>query len=289
MALSRFVLLRYLWIAFLAALAPGCTRFQILNATVPSCTYRQTSDLSYGPTSRQKLDVYQPRKSIPGPARVVIFFYGGYWQAGQKSDYRFVAEALAAEGFIAVLPDYRLYPETTFPGFVEDGALAVRWVHDHIEQYGGDPRLIYLMGHSAGAHIATLLTLDHRYLEAVGLDAGAIRATASLSCPYDFIPDNTDRAVFKLKPGDPPNPAIEPIRFANSHSAPLLLVHGCLDDIVRPSNAQQMADAMRGAGRTTPCAFYRNLGHVGIALSLASSFHWLAPVLHDTSVFFRAH
>jgi len=81
---------------------------------------------------------------------VVIFFYGGEWQAGEKGDYRFAAEALTSEGFIAVLPDYRIYPEVTFPAFVQDGARAVRWVHDNIAAFGGDPGRIYLMGHSGG-------------------------------------------------------------------------------------------------------------------------------------------
>src|SRR6185437_12593688 len=105
-------------------------------------SYTRTTDLAYGQVVRQKLDVYRPRALSVDEKRgvpVVVFFYGGDWQAGQKGDYRFVAEALASRGLMAVLPDYRLYPQVTFPKFVEDGAMAVRWVHDHIGRYGGDP------------------------------------------------------------------------------------------------------------------------------------------------------
>ena len=92
----------------------------------------------------QKLDVYLPHNSPSGtgtdarPGKsIVIFFYGGYWKVGSRAEYRFVGQALASEDFIAVLPDYRLYPSVIFPGFVQDGALAVKWVHDNAERAGG--------------------------------------------------------------------------------------------------------------------------------------------------------
>ncbi|MEO7155926.1 MAG: alpha/beta hydrolase, partial [Vicinamibacterales bacterium] len=147
----------------------GCSKFDLLNATVPARNYLRTDDISYGPLARQKLDVYRP-KSPPPRADIVIFFYGGDWQAGSKRDYRFVAEALTSRGFVAVMPNYGLYPEVTFPAFVEDAAQVVRWAHDNATTIGGDPAHIYLMGHSAGAHIAALLTLDARYLAGTGLD-----------------------------------------------------------------------------------------------------------------------
>ena len=165
------------------SLFTGCTSFQVLNSTVPKSCYIATLDMAYGNNARQRLDVYRPRKA--GNGKVVVFFYGGSWRTGSKTDYRFVAEALTSRGFIAVLPDYRVYPEVMFPKFVEDSATAVRWVHDHISRFSGDTNHIYLMGHSAGAHIAALLTLDAHYLADAGLERKTIRATAGLSiaCP----------------------------------------------------------------------------------------------------------
>ena len=273
-------------------LSTGCTKFDVLNATIPSFGYARTADLPYGAIPRQKLDVYRPR-SVPADAKpgakVVVFFYGGYWQYGEKGDYRFVAEALASRGFVAVLPDYRVYPETRFPGFVEDGALAVKWVHDHIAQFGGDPQHIYLMGHSAGAHIATLLALDPHYLQAVGLSTGVIRGAVGLSGPYDFQPDDSDRAVFGMQPGDPRNPAIEPIHFARADAPPLLLVQGCQDNVVDPQNTIKLARAIRAVGGAVQTIFYHSRGHAGIALAFAWDFRWLAPVLTDTTAFVNQH
>jgi acetyl esterase/lipase len=286
-----FVRARALRLCALIALLPlgGCTGFDVLNAPVSSRGYSRTTDLPYGPIPRQKLDIYVPRNATPN-SRVVIFFYGGEWQAGQKGDYRFAGEALSSEGFIAVLPDYRIYPEATFPQFVEDGALAVRWVHDNIASFGGDPTHIYLMGHSAGAHIAALVTLDAHYLKDLGLDRSVIRATAGLAGPYDFFPFDEDRAIFHMKPGDTkPDPNIEPINFVDGHAAPFLAVQGMTDTTCTPNNAFELVAKTRAAGGEADYVTYKNRGHVAVVVALASEFRWLAPVLKDCADYFRRH
>jgi acetyl esterase/lipase len=266
----------------------GCSKFDILNATIPSCGYTLTSNLPYAPLPRQKLDVYVPRGAKPGAA-VVIFFYGGDWQNGNKVDYRFVAQALTSRGFIAVLPDYRLYPSVTFPAFVEDGAMAVRWVHLHIADFGGDPHLVFLAGHSAGAHIVALLTLDKTYLQSVGLNRNVIRATAALSGPYDFIPSPPDRAVFSMPVNDThPDPKIEPINFVDGSAPPMLLVQGLSDPTVNPSNARSLATRIRAAGGSVQCVMYPGVGHPAVVLAFAWPFRWLAPTLRDVTNYFRS-
>lgn len=271
----------------------GCSSFDVLNAMVPSRASLRTSNVPYGAHPRQNLDVYRPRvnaKSAEPPAAgVVVFFYGGYWNSGSKADYRFVAEALTSQGFVAVLPDYRLYPDVTFPAFVEDGALAVRWAHDHAARIGGDPQRIYLMGHSAGAHIAALLTLDEHYLADVGLSTTAICATAALSGPYDFVPGPETRPIFNMSRDDETPPrGINPIHFADDGEAPpMLLIHGQRDDIVEPANAFHLAQRIRGAGGMVRTITYEKRGHVGVALALACPFRWLAPVLRDVTNFFN--
>ncbi|MGA2233458.1 MAG: alpha/beta hydrolase [Tepidisphaeraceae bacterium] len=273
-------------ILLLAIAATGCNRFAILDATIPSGGYLRETDLAYGPLPRQKLDVYQPRH-VTAQAPVVIFFYGGDWQNGEKGNYRFVAEALTSRGFVAVLPDYRLYPDVTFPAFVEDGALAVRWVHDHIAAYHGNPACLFLMGHSAGAHIVALLTLDKRYLQQVGLDRSAITATAGLSGPYDFIPSPDDRPVFGMSPEDlKTNPDMEPITFTDGSAPPMLLIHGLADGVVDPANSQRLAEKISKSGGSVCYRAYRNVDHAGVVLSLAWPFRWIAPTLWDVTDFF---
>jgi acetyl esterase/lipase len=270
------------------SLFTGCTRFQVLNSTVPKSGYLATLDLAYGDNARQRLDVYRPRKA--GNGKVVIFFYGGSWRTGSKTDYRFVAEALTSRGFIVVLPDYRVYPEVMFPKFLEDSATAVRWVHDHISRFSGDPNNIYLMGHSAGAHIAALLTLDAHYLADVGLERKTIRATAGLSGPYDFTPNPWDRPVFGLATNDTYiNLNIEPIHFVDGKEPPMLLLQGLCDKIVAPFNTTNLAARIRETGGQVEVITYPNRAHATVALALASKFHWLAPVLDDVTDYFNRH
>lgn len=267
----------------------GCRGFDLLNAPISSAGYCRKVDIPYGTAPRQKLDVYVPRNA-PANARVVIFFYGGEWHAGQKGDYRFAGEALTSKGFIAVLPDYRLFPQATFPAFVEDGALVVRWVHDNISRLGGDPSRIYLMGHSAGAHTAALLTLDAHYLKAVGLSRQAIRATAGLSGPYDFEPYGEDRPVFNMRLDEvTPPPAIEPINFVDGRSPPMLLQQGGKDTLVNPHNAIELEEKICRAGGYAKAIIYPDRAHEAMVVALAAPWRWLAPVLDDAAQFFREH
>ncbi len=259
----------------------------MLNATVPSWGYARTANIAYGNLPRQTLDVYRPNGTSRG-ASVVIFFYGGDWQNGSKEDYRFVAQAMSSEGFVTVMPDYRLYPNVTFPAFVEDGAQAVRWTHDHAAEFGGDPDKIFLMGHSAGAYIAALLTLDGRYLHSVGLDRSNIRATAALSGPYDFYPAPFDLPAFGMTSPDAPlDINTQPIHFVDGKEPPMLLVQGLRDPTVDPANATRLATKIRDAGGQVKLITYADRGHPDIVMSLATPFRWLAPVLRDVSDYFR--
>ena len=269
------------------ALFTGCSGFQVLNFASPSRGNARITDLPYGTQPRQKLDVYRPQAAAPG-ARVIIFFYGGSWRSGNKADYRFVADALTARGFVVVVPDYRLYPAAIFPAFVEDGAAAILWVHDNISQFDGDPTQLYLMGHSAGAHIAAMLTLDARYLKAVGLDRNVIRATAGLSGPYDFVPTESDRAVFGLHP-NAATPTIQPITYVDGEEPPMLLLHGLRDKTVEPANASRLAARIREAGGEVDCIFYPDRAHASVIIALAWPFRWLAPVLDDVTQYFQQH
>jgi len=154
-------------VAAACALLNGCRASEFMVANLPNAFSRLQlhADLAYGSDRRQRLDIVAPRQGINRP--VVIFWYGGSWTQGRKADYRFVGVALAKQGFVAVLPDYRLYPKVTFPMFDEDAARAVAWVQRHVSEYGGDPTHIVLMGHSAGGHTAAFFGLQSRILAPV--------------------------------------------------------------------------------------------------------------------------
>lgn len=281
--MSKSILARLGLAAWLPVLLAACSPVDLLNATVPTDGYAVSEDHAYGPDPRHRLDVYVP-DDLAGPAPVVIFFYGGSWTRGDRGDYLFAAEALVSRGYVAVLPDYRLYPDVAFPGFLDDSAQAVRWVRDSIAEHGGDPQRIFLMGHSAGAYNAAMLALDPDYLGAAGVDRGIVRGVIGLAGPYDFLPLDTrvTRRVF----GDAPDlPATQPVSFADADAPPLLLLTGADDSTVRPRNSESLARAVSDEGGVAELRVYPDLGHIGIVLALADGQRGRAPVLDDMAAF----
>ena len=264
-------------------LLAACNPVSVINVLVPSSTYDARLDLPYGPGIRQRLDVYLPRDAS-GPAPVIVFFYGGNWNSGKRSDYLFVGEALASRGFVAVLPDYRLYPEVRFPEFLDDCAQAVRWSFENIAQFGGDPQRVFLMGHSAGAYNAAMLALDPQYLRAAGVDPGRIRGLIGLAGPYDFLPVTgpVARQVF----GYPDTPiTTQPIQFASSASPPALLITAEDDDAVDPGNSKRLAARLRKEGVPVREIVYRGIGHRALVGAMAAHLRGFAPVREDVAAF----
>jgi arylformamidase len=116
---------------------------------------------------RQVLDIYAPRdaKNLP----VVFWIHGGGWQTGDKTSVQLKPQVFVDKGFVFVATNYRLLPSVDMATIVRDIARSIRWVHDHIAEHGGDPKCLFIMGHSAGAQLAALICTDDRYLKAEGL------------------------------------------------------------------------------------------------------------------------
>ena len=130
-------------------------------------------DVRYGDQERQVLDVYAPKgaKNLP----VVFWIHGGGWQTGDKSDVQRKPQVFNDKGFVFVSTNYRLLPKVDMGTIVREVAKSIRWVHDHIAGYGGDPDRILVMGHSAGAQLAALVCTDDRYLKAEGLSLAIVK------------------------------------------------------------------------------------------------------------------
>jgi len=283
--LYLLVLRRIVVIAIILAvptLIANCSRvaYGVLNAPAYLGSYERRANIRYGELPRQSLDVYVPNGARNRPT--VVFWYGGIWTKGTKEQYRFVGAALASAGYVAILADYRLYPSVRFPDFVDDGALAVRWAREHVSEMGGDPRSIFIMGHSAGAHLAALLALDERYLKKVGGDASWIRGWIALSAPYelemrvkvlDFIFGAHSRAEW------------QPIQLVSSRAPPALLIHGLDDNMVHPHEAVDFDEKLRAAGVPVDCRLYAGAGHTGPVTALSLPMRPFGRTLTDVRRF----
>lgn len=268
-------------------LLSACSPAGVLNALSPRDGVTVTRDIAYQPGPRHGLDVYAPRPG-PTPAPVVVFFYGGNWDSGSKAMYRFVGAALAAHGMLTVIPDYRLYPEVRFPAFMDDAAAAVAWARAHAADYGGDPDRLFLMGHSAGGQIATLLALDPEYLRSAGLSQRDICGVVGLAGPYDFLPlhDATLEAIFGP---EAERPRSQPINFVTPQAPPMLLLAGQDDTTVYPRNSIRLAAKLRAAGVRATDTIYPSIGHATLIGTFSGALTFLAPARADSLRFISDH
>jgi len=266
-----------------AAVLSACSPVKVLNGLVPTDTYRLEGGIAYGQEPRQLLDVYQPLQSTPpapGARPLVVFFYGGTWSSGDRASYRFVGEALAARGAVVVLPDYRLSPGFTYPTFVRDSALALKWALDNAARLGADPSRVFVMGHSSGGYNAAMVALDGRWLGELGASPKQLAGWIGLAGPYDFLPIGDPQAQAAFNWPDTPRDS-QPLAHVTPAAPRALLMAASKDNLVYPDrNTGQMAAALRAAGVPVQVRMYDNLSHVTLIGAFARPIQWLGgPVL----------
>jgi len=276
-------------LAGLAAMAvAGCSRVAFLAANVPAAfgAHRRRPNIPYGNDPQQRLDVYVPNLKSVEPRPLVVFWHGGRWSSGDKADYRFVGAALAELGYVAMLPNYRHYPNVKMAGFMDDAARASLWAAANAGEFGASADRLYLMGHSAGAHLAALVTLDRSYFAAAGHPELPVAGVIGLSGPYDFLP--LREADVQDMFGPPPNyPASQPINFVRPDAPPMLLVHGLKDEIVRPKNSRNLAAALESHGVPVTLKLYPNLAHADTVAALSIPARGRAPTFADIAAFVK--
>lgn len=263
---------------FADRMAPGASEYS--QAPITS--------IAYGDDARQKLDIYLPKHNTAGGSAVLIFFHGGAWRDGEREGYGFLGRTFAARGFVTVIADYRKAPMVRFPAFVEDAASAIAWVHANVAEYDGDANRIFVIGHSAGAHIAMMAALDPQWLAANDLNPNVIKGVIGLAGPYDFLPLTTDSSKIAL--GQWPDLAeTQPITFARADAPPLLLVTGDKDTVVKPRNSKILSEKIKALGGQQQLRIYPNVDHADIIMAVARPFRNKAPVVTDVVNFINTH
>lgn len=276
-------MLKQVTLLAVASLLVSCTAVKLGIANVPARLARvdRHAALRFGDGVHQVLDVYAPHEARAAP--VVVFWYGGGFVSGRREQYRFVGAALAERGIVAILPDYGLYPPAVFPSFVNDAALAVHWASQHAAKYGGDPQRMFLMGHSAGGYLASLVALDRRYLAAVGESGLRLRGFIALSAPHVLNPNTEQlRTIFAPPSGIA---AWQPRTYASSDAPPALLIHGAADQLVGVEQSEQLAAALRTRGAVVKLLVLPGRSHTDTLAALSVPLRARAPVLAETVEF----
>jgi acetyl esterase/lipase len=266
-------------------MAAACSPLGLLNSLGPrdGGVRRVARDIAYGDDPRQRLDLYAP--TAQGTYPVLVFFYGGGWDSGSRDLYGWAAQALAAQGFVVALPDYRVVPQVVFPAFIEDAAVATAKAADVAAAYGGDPERLGVLGHSAGAHLALMISLDRRYMQAVDRP-GLIRAAAGLAGPYDFLP--FDVGASRNAFGRAPDPTLtQPVTFVRPDAPPIWLGHGTADVVVHAEDTTILDQRMKAVGGRSEAKLYPGLDHADLIATFSPLFRKKATILADVSGFFH--
>ena len=201
---------------------------------------------------KHKLDLYLPEGKQNFP--VLMFVHGGTWRSGDRSLYAALGYRFASFGIGVAIPSYRLMPKNPHPAQIEDVAAAFAWVYKHAAQWGGDTQRLYLVGHSAGGHLAALLALDDTYLKKYDVPPGAIHGVAALSGVYDvsrlpeFISGNGARDA-------------SPLDYVHREAPPFLITYCQFDYLGLPKQARDFAAALKVDFVATELVYVPNENH----------------------------
>ena len=272
--------MRWLWLCCLPWLG-GCGVIKatdVINFVLPASHYTRISG-DYGDQPRQGWDLYLPDEVRGAP---VVFIYGGAWREGDRADYEFVGHALTGLGYPVFIADYRLYPEVTYPAFVDDSADAIAWFEANADELLGHPLQRYvLMGHSSGAHTAALLATDTRFLRERGVRA-ELAGLVGMAGPYDLPLD--DPEVVDVFPGADAS-EVKPVQTVSGASPPVLLLHGLKDQRVVPRHSRRFAQVLRQAGVPVTLKLYDGVNHTRLVGSFAAPLRFLNDSFDDTREF----
>ena len=221
---------------------------------------------------RRSFDLYAPAKVDTKPA-LLIFVHGGFWLLTDE-DYRIgpsLAENLVRDGVAVALVRYRLAPANRHPAQAEDVAAAVGYLIKHADEYGFDAKRVYLAGHSAGGHLASLVALDRGYLDKQGLSPKALAGVISICGLYDLAPswnvsDNQRQATERTFGYDPDIlKKASPVHYVHAGAPPFLLLNAFQDFTGFPLDARRFADALRSAGnKAVQQLMFKGVDHLSI-------------------------
>lgn len=256
-----------------------------VNATNAPRGLNVVKDQRYGPDARNTVDVYAPQNASNAP--VVLFIHGGSWSSGDKSDHAFVGDSLARAGYVTGVMNYRLAPQNRYPTYVQDAALALKWLRDNAAKYGGNAQNVFVMGHSAGGFNAVELVVNERWLREVNVPVSSIRGVIGVAGPYSYdFRQFPSRNAFP-EGGLPDD--IMPDRHVRRDAPPHLLLVAANDTTVYPQNAINMEAALKKAGAKVERKVLPRLNHVTIIGAVARNLIFLGGTRAEVIQFIEAN
>lgn len=252
-------------------------------------------DISYGKDELKKLDIHHLKGTSENP--VVVFIHGGGWARRDKDQSRFVAPALLKEGYTVVSINYRLTgsldesaEKIPHPAQIEDCAAALKWVTENIQQYGGDPDRIVLLGHSAGAHLTALLVTNTKWQQEAQIDFSKVKGWIGLSGIYDLnLDDNYEHEwmplfIEGLIEEEEKLLEASPIEYVKGTEPPSILIHGKNDYLLPISNSIHLYEKLVEKGSIAELEIIEGIAHMDYFSRLGDD---TTPVYKRISQFLR--
>jgi acetyl esterase/lipase len=283
--MKKFIKSIHLFLILLfSSLLTSCVSggLKVINSLAKSKEFESYQNVPYANKEHNNLNLYVPKNHKA--KATIIFFYGGCWGHCSKLDkdhYLFVVDTLIQQGYAVVVPDYRKFPKVKFTEIIQDAKSATLWTLQHLADYGVESKNIFLMGHSAGAHMAAMLVDDERFL---GEDLNKINGFIGLAGPYDFYPF-TAQYMYELFPPENDYFNALPINFINGNEPPHLLLQGKTDTSVFIHNAVNLGKKLSQLNIEHQVIIYEKMSHSKILLSLSRPLRNRLSVLNDISDF----
>lgn len=273
----------------------------IMNYLVVAKHCKRIKDLPYARDNRHTLDLYVPNNTVSHD--VIVFVHGGAWDAGSKDEYKFAGLGLSELGYITVVPNYRLYPEVRFPQFIEDVAIAIASLPKHFAAQNiqrDEPLNIILIGHSAGAHTAAMLTCAPDYLTQANANVN-IKGFVGMAGPYDLPLDDPlvvgkfdgvelhDVSEARIDIGHEHNAHdANPINLAHANMPPICLIHGEADETVGPYHSERFSKMLSRLQVPSEHITYTGTNHRHLVGALSVLGRFLNPVMKDIQRFIQS-
>ncbi len=227
---------------------------------LPRSEISETTDLSYGDHERHRLDIYEPAEIT----EIIVFVHGGGWETGSKEMHRFIGRSWARNDFIVVLPNYRLVPEAHYPDQVQDVVRALAWLQRNYEKSDGS---LYLAGHSAGAHLASLVGFSKRWLSEAELETENIAGFILMAGVYQFYPyEKADERVKQFIGGRRYWEEAQPINYLDEDLSPVFIAHGSSDREVLPEQSFQLGEKLTKHDVKNELIVEEGAGHLELLL-----------------------
>jgi acetyl esterase/lipase len=253
------------------------------NMVERNISYKDTD----GSVKKNTLDIYYERGLQARP--VVIYIHGGAWSQGDKDLFIYLGEVLRDMGFTGVIINYRLTPDVTHPAHVEDCASAVAWVYKNIQKYGGNPENIFLCGHSSGAHLASLLALDEKYLSKHDVSKANITGVISLAGVYRLYKEKGENVppffaeVFSSAFGDDEQTRIDasPINHVKKNAVVFLILFGEKENRYMKKQSIDFFEALVDKDVEAEIRELTGLDHVSIVTEIWNKDSEIADIIED--------